>query len=102
MLRYCCDMCSREIDPVADVRYVVSIDVTPALDAADTNETEDDRDHLQEINELLQRIEAAEDQGELSAAPQQLRYDLCADCHRRFVKNPLGKDLASQLNFSEN
>jgi hypothetical protein len=30
------------------------------------------------------------------------RYDLCPECHRQFLKNPLGRDPVLALGFSNN
>jgi hypothetical protein len=31
-----------------------------------------------------------------------LRFDLCPDCRRKFVKNPLGREVAKAFGFSSN
>ena len=33
---------------------------------------------------------------------QQLRFDLCPECRKRFLKNPLGRKHAEQFDFSKN
>ena len=55
--------------------------------AADEDE---DNDHLQEIQEILERLDDAEDDRIGEAVCQQLRFDLCPECRSKFVKNPLG------------
>jgi hypothetical protein len=33
---------------------------------------------------------------------QQLRFDLCPECRKKFVKNPLGREGSKQFDFSKN
>jgi hypothetical protein len=73
-----------------------------AVDPVMVDEEEDDRDHLQEIQDILERLEDAEDDRIGDDVYQRLRFDLCPECRRKFMKSPLGRDTATALNFSEN
>jgi len=57
MIHYTCDACKRPLDPEDDLRYVVRIEVYATYDQADSESVEGDRDHLLEMQELLQRME---------------------------------------------
>jgi hypothetical protein len=100
MIRYCCDMCKREIEPDEDLRYAVKIEIYAAFDPLAVDE--DDRDHLQEIQDILERLEDAESEEIGDDVYQQLRFDLCAECRKRFLKNPFGRESAKMLDFSKN
>ena len=101
MIRYLCDLCKRELDPDEDIRYVVKMEILAAFDPSVADEEDDDRDHLQEIQGILERLEQSADQvGE--NVYQQLRFDLCPECRKRFVENPLGREIAKVLDFSKN
>ncbi len=102
MIRYSCDLCKRELDPQEDLRYVVKIEVYAALEARAGDEDEDDRDHLQDIQDLLESLdESGSDQiGE--DVYQQLRLDLCAECRKKFLQDPLGREPARTVNFGPN
>ena len=101
MIRYSCDICKRDIDPKEDLRYVVKIEIYAAFDPMALEE--DDRDHLQEIRDILERSEDAESDQIGDDVYQQLRFDLCPECRKRFLKNPLGRESTTKiLNFSEN
>ena len=56
MIHYSCDRCKRILDPAEDLRYAVTIEVQAMMDPLDIDEDEDDRDHLLEIQEILERI----------------------------------------------
>lgn len=101
MIHYSCDRCKRAIEPDEELRYSVSIKIEVALDTTEF-ETDDDRDHLIELNEILERLDDSEREEISQSAYQRRQFDLCSDCHREYVKNPLSVDAATKLGFSEN
>ena len=102
MIRYVCDLCKRELDPEDGLRYVVKMEVYAAFDPTADDEDDDDSDHLQEIQDILERIEDLEDDRIGEDVYQQLRFDLCPECRRKFLQNPLGREVAKVFGFSEN
>ncbi len=103
MIRYVCDVCKRELDPEDDLRYVVKMEIYAAFDPIQARDDEDDRDHLQEIQDILERMEDAQCEQIGEDVYQQLRFDLCPECRKRLAKNPLGREAtAKAFDFSEN
>lgn len=102
MLHYSCDLCRRPLDPEQDLRYVVKLEVYAAFDPLQVDETDTDRDNLQELAEILEGIEDASDPELSSEVCQTLRFDLCPECRKKFLKNPLGRSTSAALNFSAN
>jgi hypothetical protein len=102
MIRYSCDLCKRELDPAEDLRYVVKIEVFAAFDPAATDGEEDDRDHLEEIQDILERLEDSDSDQIGDDVYQQLRFDLCPECRKKFAKNPLAREVAKAFDFSSN
>jgi hypothetical protein len=102
MIRYVCDLCKRDLDPQVDLRYVVKMEIFAALDPMAVDEDEGDRDHLQEIQDILERLEDAESDQIGDDVCQQLRFDLCPECRKKFLLNPLGCEIAKVFGFSEN
>lgn len=102
MIHFTCDVCKRPLDQEHDLRYVVRMEVYAALDDAGTP-IDDDRDHLQEIHDVLERLDDLDiENDELGDdVYQQLRFDLCSECRKKFLKDPLGRRIA-QLDFSKN
>ena len=99
MIQYSCDLCSRPIDSEDDIRYVVKIEVYAALDAQ-SDVLDDERDGLEQLQQMLERM----DDGQCVTDEdvyQQLRFDLCPECRKKFVKHPLGRS-TKQFNFSQN
>jgi uncharacterized protein YlaI len=103
MIHYSCDFCHRRLEPGQDQRYVVRIEVYPALEPLEEHSADEDRDHLLEIHESLERAGdqdlGAQDEFE---SCRELRFDLCPECHSKFAKNPLGRHVAGELHFSKN
>ena len=102
MIRYACDLCGRQLDPHDDLRYVVRLEVYAAFDPLPSAEQEDDRDHLQEVQDILEHMEDSESDQIGEEVYQQLRFDLCPECRKKFVKNPLGREAARVCGFSAN
>ena len=73
-----------------------------ALEQQYPEEVEDDRDHLQEVQEILERMDDEADENIGDDIYQRRRYDLCPQCYRKFMQNPLGRELKKQLGFSQN
>lgn len=92
-----CDLCGRELSRL-ERQYVAIIDIRPTVGIAAADEDPGDRDHLLELHELL---EAAQDYT-VEDDPQPLELLLCHDCCRRFREEPLPRESALQLDFSEN
>jgi hypothetical protein len=103
MIHYVCDVCKCTLDPEHDLRYVVRMEVYTAISDGPAG-IDDDRDHLAEIHDFLEGL----DDVDPSEKPlgedvyQQLRFDLCSECRKKFLRDPLGRRLAGQLDFSKN
>ena len=102
MIHYSCDLCKRPLDPEEDLRYVVKLEVYAAADPAVDDDPEDDRDYLLEIQEILQRMEDSDSDQIGEDVYHTARFDLCPECRRKFMDNPLGRPAATHLDFSQN
>lgn len=103
MLHFTCDLCGRELCPGQDHRYVVKMEVFAAHDPAKITEADLDEDHMQAVSEILCDLdENREDVDLVEPVYKHFRYDLCTDCHKRFLRDPLGKENAQKFQFSKN
>ena len=107
MLHYSCDVCKRPIHPQVDVRHVVRIEVFPAVEddlcgCQALDDLDEEGDHLEEMEDLLERLDDCDDPRMAEDATRSMRFDLCDACRQRFVKNPLGLKSGKQLDFSPN
>ncbi|MDB5353178.1 MAG: hypothetical protein JWN86_4425 [Planctomycetota bacterium] len=104
MVHFTCDLCGKDLAPCGEPRFVVKIAAYAGYDPNQITEDDLDEDHMEAVAQILRREEA---EGALSSdldAPafKGFRYDLCSDCHGRFIKDPLNRDTMKILNFSEN
>ena len=99
MIHFSCDGCGRVIDNVDETRYVVRMEVYAAIDDAPAS-LADEADHLDEIEDLLEKMEDY-DEIEDESLYRQVRYDLCEECRERFLSNPLGRGV-KRLGYSKN
>ena len=54
------------------------------------------------LQEILERLEDSDNELVSDDLYQRRRFDLCADCYRRFIKDPIGHDARAQFGFSQN
>ena len=102
MIHHSCDGCGKRIEPEKDIRYVMRMEVYAALDPIEAEGETDERDHLDDLQEILERLEADGDQNLEEDLYRQLRFDLCPQCAKRFAKNPLGREPRKSFDFSQN
>ena len=100
MLHFSCDLCGRRLDEGR--RYVAKVEVYPAFDPDEIEEADLDADNLQELAQTIEAIEAGVSHPAQDTGTQEFRFDLCPHCHKRYLKDPLGRDALRRLNFSEN
>ena len=105
MLHITCDLCGQRIES-GDNHFVVKIEVFPVHDPAELTEADFEEDHMEAISQLLQEMEGAEETPAVEPASQHLRYDLCPECRRRYLQNPLHqearREAAQKVDFSDN
>jgi hypothetical protein len=102
MMHFSCDLCGKDLPPGEGERYVVRIEIFAAHDPGELTEADLDEDHLEEVGQLLREMEdhpACADEPE--PATQALRFDLCPECRKRFLRDPLNRE-ANKFHFSEN
>ena len=78
------------------------MDFYAAMDPLCRDEEDDDRDHLLEIHEILERLADTDEEVLSDDVYQKRRYDLCTECYRKYVQDPIGQGQVRQLDFSEN
>ena len=104
MLHFSCDMCRQSLPPGHNTRYVIQMEVYAAAEIVPLTEQDLDSDSLDDLSDYLTELEASPHPATTPAVPayQKLRYDLCAHCHSRFMRDPLNRDAAPKLDFSKN
>ena len=98
MLHFSCDLCGCQLD---DRRFVVKLEAFPAFDPDQLSPADLDADHLEQVAQQLENSAEADDD-DADCGTKTLRFDLCPRCHRKFLRDPLGRDAARRLTFSKN
>lgn len=101
MIHFTCDACRRTIDQDEETRYVVRVEVYAAL-GDEAEDPADEEDHLQDIDELLEKLDEIDDVEPDEGVYKQVRYDLCEQCRKQFLRDPLGRNQSVRLGFSQN
>ncbi len=100
MLHFSCDLCGQQL---RNERYVAKLEIFPAFDPEAIDEEMLEEDHLQDVAETLDEMEAAGIETiDDSDETKQFRFDLCPTCHKKYLNDPLGRNAFNRLNFSEN
>ena len=102
MLHVTCDLCGKELRPGEDQRYVVKIEAFAAHDPAEITEADLDEDHMEAVSQMLRDETEDSLDGELIDANKNFRFDLCPECHKKFLRDPLGREHVQKLFFSKN
>jgi hypothetical protein len=101
MLHVTCDGCGKDLRPGED-HHVLKIEMFAAQDPAELTEADLDVDHMEAVGELLRQMEETDEAIELEPASCHRRFDLCSECRKRFLRDPLGRENASKFQFSKN
>src|SRR5262245_3174496 len=75
MIHYSCDLCKRPLDPDDDLRYVLKMEVYAAFDPLEMDDGDADRDNLQELHEIMERMDDAASDEIGDDVYQNLRFD---------------------------
>src|SRR6266481_9716695 len=103
MLHVTCDLCGKELCPGHDQRFVIKMEIFAAHDPAKITEADLDDDHMEAVSQLLREAgEAFGDVADLTPPHRNFRYDLCPRCQKRFVRDPLNKEIVQKFHFSKN
>jgi hypothetical protein len=102
MLHFSCDLCGKELLVEEDLRYVAKIEVYAAYDPLEITEDDLEDDHMEEIGELIKSMEHMDQQELEDQVYKSFRFDLCPECHKKFLKDPLGREASRSVDFSKN
>jgi hypothetical protein len=102
MLHVTCDLCGKKLQAGEDHRFVVKIEAFAADDPAEITEADLEEDHMEAVSELLRDMEDNPEEADVAPAHKSFRYDLCSDCYKKFVRDPLCKEFAQKFDFSKN
>jgi hypothetical protein len=91
VIRYECDKCGQPLQANGADRFIAKLELYAAggpieFDAADLG-----RDTGEQLREVLDELAAADPTAIEDQTYRCLRFDLCAECHRAMLDDPLGR-----------
>lgn len=98
MIHYSCDRCRRLIETEVDLRYVVRMEIQTKFGDTQNQDEFGDSDSLLEIERQEDALDPLVD----DEVYNRRRFDLCCDCYKEFVRNPLGRETSKPVGFSDN
>jgi hypothetical protein len=102
MIHYSCDRCRRPIQADETMRYVVKMEIEATIEPTEQLSAEDEQDCLRTLDDTLERMEEEFADEDESIIFQRKRFDLCPECYRKFIKNPVGQEKLAPFGFSHN
>ena len=102
MVHFTCDLCGKDLTAAGDPRFVVKIAAYAGFDPTEIREDDLEDDHMEEVSQLLRREEGRVAEADDAPLSKGFRFDLCPNCHEKFLRDPLGKEMNRSLDFSSN
>src|SRR4051812_35750245 len=102
MMHFSCDLCGKDMTQDAAPRYVVKMEAFAATDPAELTDEDLETDHVEEMARMLNEMEDTDGEPQLPPTCKKMRFDLCPNCYRKFVNDPLSRDTANKFDFSPN
>jgi len=102
MIHITCDLCGKDLTASGESRYVVRIEAFPGFDPMAITEADLDEDPMEAVSELLQRDEHLNSEELATPLNKNFRFDLCPCCHKKYLNDPLGREMPRTLDFSKN
>jgi len=90
-MKLTCDRCGKTLLLDENVRYKVRIEVYAAYDPMELSQDDLGRDHRKEIQALLEKLKDLDPEEAQDSVYRRLEFDLCMECQREYLRNPLGK-----------
>lgn len=88
MIVYTCDGCGAQLAQSA-LRYAVEIEVRAAYDTMKVHLSDLIRDHRADIVALIEQLKLKSSQDLEESVYTNIKLDLCPNCQRAFIRNPL-------------
>ncbi|RJP21364.1 MAG: hypothetical protein C4520_10145 [Candidatus Abyssobacteria bacterium SURF_5] len=89
MKYYVCDMCGVRIE-LTELRYVLKMNIFAAYDTMKIEPSDLERDYEEEIQRLVEKMEAMNPKELEEDVFKHFTFDLCRSCQQKFLRSPLG------------
>ena len=88
-----CDICGADL-LLAEVRYIVSIEVFAAYDPLELTRSDMERDYEEEMRKLVEQLRKSKASGKEmeESVYARRRFDLCASCAKKYLASPMPRN----------
>lgn len=90
VIRFECDKCGAALIANDTNRFIVKIEAYAAAGPVEFSAEDLAKDRSDELRALLEQLNQADPDEIEDQTYRSLRFDLCARCHRAFLRKPLG------------
>ena len=101
MIHFSCDRCQRVISE-DELRFTVAIEIQVAIEDEPFDGEELPAEEMEVLHEVLDELNEEEREEVNQFAYQRQQHDLCLECQREYIANPLGCEQATRVGFSKN
>ncbi len=91
VIRYRCDGCQHDLQRDGSNHFIVRIEAFAAAGTLEFTEKDLQRDHRSEMETIIRDLACTSPDEIEDQVYRSFRYDLCPECHRVFLKNPLAR-----------
>ena len=91
LIRYECDKCGTPLGANDSERFIVRIEAYAADSPIEFSKEELAKSRPDELRRLIEQLKNANPDEMEDQTYRSRRFDLCAGCHREFLKHPLGR-----------
>ncbi|HEY1186884.1 MAG TPA: hypothetical protein VGE74_04460 [Gemmata sp.] len=102
MMHFSCDICGKDMTQDGAERYVLKMEAFACSDGGALTDEDVGTDQVEEMARLLSDLEEGEELPQPLPLCKKMRFDLCPNCFRKFVNDPLGRESAAKFDFSPN
>ena len=92
MFHFICDRCGKGLLIGEDVRYEMTIEIKSAYDQMEITRADLNKDFNDEILNLLNKMKHKTQQELEDEVYKLFKFDLCMECQKEMLKNPLLKE----------
>jgi len=90
MIRFCCDGCGKMMQANDADRHIVRIEAFAAAEGLAISKEQLKSDHRAQIRQIIGQLEKADPDQVEDQVYRSFRFDLCTNCHQRYLRQPLG------------
>lgn len=101
MIHYSCDMCGKPLHSDKDVRYIVKVEVYCVYEEDEDFDEDEILEELEDIDDDDEEADAEDEEFD-GTEYKTFRFDLCSECHSKYLHNPLFIKDIRKARFSEN